>query len=294
MEIIENVLLPVSLWFIMYSMGLSLTLSDFGRVFSNRRALIIGCISMLIILPLIGITISIIAAPTPALAVGFVLLATCPGGMLSNLLTDIAKGDLALSLSLSLVVSILYILLVPFYAHMAITHFMGISETINVPIIESFWRIISITLIPVALGLTTRSYKPTWAIRCKPYIKNIATTILTIAFGFIIYDQIETLRRTLGTIFFMVLTMNIIALAMAYLLCNVSRLLPDERKAVCIEHLIRQEGTAIYIAVTIIGVREMALPMIINTPVALVICIAFVCYLRMSKPRTSEAEKIAA
>ncbi len=287
MEIIEAVLLPVSLWFIMYSMGLSLTLSDFHRVFTNRKALLIGIFSMMFLLPLIGVTIAIIAAPSPALAVGFVLLATCPGGMLSNLMTDIAEGDLALSLSLSIIVSVIYLLVIPFYAYGAVSYFMGANESINVPFIESVGRIISITLVPVSLGVATRSYMKPLAIMLKPYIKNIATFVLVVAFGFIIADQMETLRRTFGTLLVMVVLMNLIAIGLAFSLTKISNLSSSETTAICVEHLIRQEGTAIYIAVTIMTVREMALPMIINTPVALVFCIIFVSLSKLYNKRVA-------
>ena len=281
MDIIGGVLLPGSLWFIMYSMGLSLTVDDFHRVFVSRKALIVGVCSMMLVLPLIGLAIAVLAAPSPTLAVGFVLLATCPGGMLSNLMTDVAEGDLALSLSLSIIVSTAYLLAIPFYAYAAISFFLGADESISVPFLESVVRIVSITLIPVALGVTTRSFKVSWAKLLKPYIKNGATLILVIAFGFIIADQMETLRQTFGTLLVMVVVLNACALLAALSLSKVSRLTQGETKAVCIEHLIRQEGTAIYIAVTIMGVSEMALPMIINTPVALILCIAFVVFTKL-------------
>ena len=118
MPIIDVYLLPGSLWLIMLSMGLSLQIKDIRRVFVNRRALFVGAISMLIVPPIVGISLALFFAPSAALAVGLVLLATCPGGMLSNLMTDIAKGDLALSLSLSILVSAIYVFLVPFYAHL--------------------------------------------------------------------------------------------------------------------------------------------------------------------------------
>ncbi len=98
MSFLGNWVLPGSLVAIMASMGLSLTADDFRQVFRNKRALIFGVCSMLIVPPLIGITLALTVAPTPALAVGFVLLATTPGGMLSYLFTDMANVDLALSM----------------------------------------------------------------------------------------------------------------------------------------------------------------------------------------------------
>lgn len=282
MELIDAVLLPGSLWAIMFSMGLSLTLDDFRRIAANRRALYVGVSSMLIVPPLIGVTLALLFAPTPMLAVGFVLLATCPGGMLSNLMTDLARGDLALSLALTLLISMLYILLVPFYAHFALLHFAGVEEQISVPVIDFIWGVFSITLIPVAAGLLVRSWKPAIAIKAKGTVKIVGTAVLFVAFGFILADQIPVLREHFDSLFGITLGMNLLNLAVALGLCTAFGLIPRERVAIGIEHMIRQEGTAIYIAVTIVGSREMSLPMIMNTPVALILCIIFVLLSRRS------------
>lgn len=287
MDLVGDILLPGSLWFIMFSMGLSLTLQDFRRVAVNRRGLIIGGSSMLVAVPLLGAVIALLFAPTPALAVGFVLLATCPGGMLSNLMTDIAKGDLALSLSLSIGVSFVYIFIISFYTYAATSYFLGLDAIIEVPFLGFMGKIFSITLLPVSLGVIVRRYRPALAIAGKPYVKWIATTVLVIAFLSILVDQLDTLKAAFGPLLFMVVLMNVLALSWAFGYCRVGKLKHNETVAVCIEHLIRQEGTAIYIAVSILGSKEMSLPMIINTPVALVICIAFVVAMRSRQAATN-------
>jgi BASS family bile acid:Na+ symporter len=275
-DFLGDVLLPGSLWLIMFSMGLSLTVADFGRVLSARRALIVGMVSMLVLLPLLGTGIAVAFAPTPVLAVGFVLLATCPGGMLSNLMTDIAGGDLALSLSLTILISFLYIFIVPFYAFGATSWFLGVDGVIEVPLLDSIGQIFSVTLLPVSLGIAVRRYWPSIAIAAKGYVKWGATAILVAAFVAILMDQIETLKASFGPLLFMVALMNVLALALAYTISRLTRVSYPERVAICIEHMIRQEGTAIYIAVSILGSTEMSLPMIINTPVGLALCIVFV------------------
>lgn len=290
MSIIDSILLPGSLWLIMFSMGLSLTIDDFRRIISNRRAFIVGLISMLLIPPLIGTTMSVLFAPTPALTVGFILLATCPGGMLSNLMTDLAKGDLALSLSLSVIVSMVYIVVIPFYAHFALLYFMDVEEQIDIPLIGFIWKIFSITLIPASLGVLARALKPDLAIKAKGIAKTVGTLVLVVAFGFILADQIPVLRQYFNSLFGITLAMNVMTLGAALFLSKVMTLTPRERTAVCIEHMIRQEGTAIYIAVTIVGVREMSLPMIMNTPVALFICILFVLITRGSLAKRAVAQ----
>ena len=282
MPIIDVYLLPGSLWLIMLSMGLSLQIKDIRRVFVNRRALFVGAISMLIVPPIVGISLALFFAPSAALAVGLVLLATCPGGMLSNLMTDIAKGDLALSLSLSILVSAIYVFLVPFYAHFALGHFLGVEQKIQIPLGQFFWKIFSITLLPTTIGVLFRAWKNDWAIRIKSFIKVASTIVLVIAFSFILVDQIPTLKLYFADLLWILLALNGITVLIAWLVTMSQSMSTEERVAIGIEHIIRQEGTAIFIAVTLVGNREISLPMIVNTPVALVLGILFVVFARNS------------
>ena len=269
MALLGNWLLPGSLVAIMVSMGLSLTADDFRQVFRNRRALVFGVCSMLIIPPLIGIGLAVTVAPTAALAVGFVLLATTPGGMLSNLFTDMAKGDLALSMSMTLILSMIYIFVVPFYAHFALLHFMGMEADVQVPLASFFWDIFSITVLPASVGFAVRAWKPDFAIWIKRYLKNAATLVLFSSFGVILYDQIPVLRENLGALFWITVSLNLIMLVVVMTIVRFAGFTRRENVAIGVEHLMRQEGTAIFIAVSIVGNNEMSLPMIMNTPVAL-------------------------
>lgn len=283
MSILGHWVLPGSLIAIMASMGLSLTADDFRQVFRNKRALIFGVCSMLIVPPLIGLTLAVTVAPTPALAVGFILLATTPGGMLSNLFTDMAKGDLALSMSMTLLLSMLYILLVPFYAHFALAHFMGLQADVKVPLGSFFWDIFSITVLPAAAGFTLRALRPGFAIAFKKYLKNIAMVVLFTAFGIILFDQVPVLRENLGALFWITVALNLIMVCVVMTIVRFAGFTRRENIAIGIEHLMRQEGTAIFIAVSIVGNNEMSLPMIMNTPVALCFVLAFVTLARRTE-----------
>ena len=294
MNIIDDVLLPGSLWSIMFSMGLSLTVDDFKRVLVNRRGLLVGTLSMLVIPPIVGILLAVLFAPTPALAVGFVLLATCPGGMLSNLMTDLAKGDLALSISLTLLVSMIYIMIVPFYGYFALLYFMDVSQQIKVPLGSFVGGVIGITLVPSALGLLVRRYKPNLALRLKGHIKLLATIVLVGAFIVILVGQTAVLRENFWVLFWITLGANVLIVTSVLLVTRLTKLNPQERISVCIEHMIRQEGTAIFIAVTLVGSREMSLPMIMNTPVGLAICIVFVLIVRRLQMRSAQSLKAPA
>jgi bile acid:Na+ symporter, BASS family len=289
MSFLGHWVLPGSLIAIMASMGLSLTAEDFRQVFRNKRALIFGVCSMLIVPPAIGLTLALTVAPTPALAVGFVLLATTPGGMLSNLFTDMAKGDLALSMSMTLLLSMIYIFAVPFYAHFALAHFMGLEADVKVPLASFFWDIFSITVLPAAAGFTLRALRPAFAIAFKKYLKNIAMVVLFSAFGLILFDQVPVLRENLGALFWITVALNLVMVCVVMTIVRFAGFARRENIAIGIEHLMRQEGTAIFIAVSIVGNNQMSLPMIMNTPVALCFVLAFVAIARRTA-RVGRAE----
>jgi len=280
MSLPGNWLLPGSLVAIMVSMGLSLTADDFRQVFRNKRALIFGVCSMLVVPPLIGLTLALTVVPTAALAVGFVLLATTPGGMLSNLFTDMAKGDLALSMSMTLILSMIYIFVVPFYAHFALLHFMGLEADVQVPLASFFWDIFSITVLPATVGFAIRAWRPDFAIWFKRYLKNAATIVLFSSFGVILYDQVPVLRENLGALFWITVALNLTMVVVVMTIVRFAGFSRRENVAIGIEHLMRQEGTAIFIAVSIVGNNEMSLPMIMNTPVALCFVLLFVAIAR--------------
>lgn len=289
MAIIGGWLLPGSLVCVMLAMGLSLTAGDFRALVHAPRTLFFGIASMMIVPPLIGLAMAVTVAPTPALAVGFILLAKTPGGMLSNLFTDLARGDLALSMSLTLLLSLIYVLVIPFYAHFAILHFLGLEAEVRIPLGQFIWDIFSITLLPAGAGFALRAWQPGLAQRLKGPIKLAATIVLFTSFGFILVDQVPTLRENLGALFWITVAINALTLAAVLTLCTLARFRRRESVAIGIEHLMRQEGTAIFIAVTIVGNNEMSLPMIMNTPVALVFVLLFVAAARRLAGRPAAA-----
>lgn len=287
MPIVGSFLLPACLWTIMFTMGLSLVSDDFRKIIANSRGFIVGTGSMMFIVPIVGTAIALTFAPTPALAMGFILLATCPGGMLSNLLTDLAKGNLALSVSMSLFVSVVYIFALPFIATFALERVMGEGTAITVPLTSTLTHILTITVFPIAVGMIVRRFRPAFALGAGNRIKMVATIALTVIFGLVVIDEMDTLRAAFGIVLAMVIGMNTCNFLIAIGLSKLARLPRADTVSVAIEHLIRQEATAVYVAVTLLGRNDMSLPMIINTFVGMVACVAFVAFLK--RRRASEA-----
>jgi len=160
--IVDSYLLPCALWLVMFTIGMGLTIGDFATILSGRRAFIIGLLSMLVVVPLCGCALAVLFAPTPALMVGLILLATTPGGILSNLITDIAKGDVAVSVSLTLALSTIYVFTLPIIVHFALVYAFKKAQPIDIPFTSSMADILMVTLIPIATGMLAAYLRPRW------------------------------------------------------------------------------------------------------------------------------------
>jgi BASS family bile acid:Na+ symporter len=141
-------------------------------------------------------------------------------------------------------------------------------------------HILTITLIPVLLGMFFRAFRPRLAVAAAPLVKQAATTLLVVLFGMIIVQQIDTLRHAFGPLLAIVLAMNVVNAVIAQLVASLARVRRAERIAISVEHLIRQEATAIYVAVSLLHRNDMSLPMILNTFVGMAFCVIFVTMMR--------------
>ncbi|MBK7006018.1 MAG: bile acid:sodium symporter [Burkholderiales bacterium] len=133
-DLISSVLLPLILAFIMFSLGLGLTVDDFRRIFTQPRALLVGVVCHFVILPLACFGLLSLWGLTGVFAVGFMVLAACPTGSTSNLLTYLARGDVALALSFTAVASVATIFTLPLIVTWALGHYLGAARAVNVPV----------------------------------------------------------------------------------------------------------------------------------------------------------------
>jgi BASS family bile acid:Na+ symporter len=275
MALADSYLLPGALWLVMFTIGLGLKVGDFAGILSGRRAFILGLISMLVLVPLGGTVLGVLFAPSPELMVGFILLATTPGGILSNLITDIAKGDVALSVSLTLTLSTIYIFTLPFIAHFALLLAFREAQPIDIPFGSSLTHIMAVTLLPIVCGMIAARYAPRWSGLLGPPVKKVATITLVVVFLMITVQQWPVLRASFGSLLAIVVAMNLLSITLAMTISKLGRLTRPETIAVAVEHLIRQEGTAIFVAVTLLHRHDMSLPMIINTFIGMALCMTF-------------------
>ncbi len=182
------------------------------------------------------------------------------------MLTDLLGGSVALSVSLSVFVSLVYVVTLPFIVQVALAAVMGQDSSIRIPFASSCLHIVLVTLFPVTSGMIFRALgAANRRSGSTPRSSTSATLTLVAILLMIMVQQFGTLRRAFGQLMLVVLAMNALNVAWATVMCRVARVGRPEARAVMVEHLIRQEATAIYVAVTLLGRDDMSLPLILNS-----------------------------
>ena len=188
---IIDVFLPLSLIFIMFTLGIGLTLTDFTNLLHNPKAFFIGIVNQMLILPMVAFAIVLLIGITKELAVGIMILASCPGGVTSNIITKLAKGDTALSISYTAVISLLTIITLPIVTILSMKHFMG-AEAPPLNLLSLGLTMFFITAIPVGLGVLVRKKNKQFTDK----FENIATKISTVLFIIIIIGALVSEWQT--------------------------------------------------------------------------------------------------
>ena len=184
---IIDVFLPLSLIFIMFTLGIGLTFKDFTNLLQNPKAFFIGIVNQMVILPIVAFVIILLIGITKELAVGIMILASCPGGVTSNIITKLAKGDTALSISYTAVISLLTIITLPLITILSMKHFMG-TEALSLNLLSLGLTMFFITAIPVGLGVLVRKTNKQFA----DSFESIATKISTLLFTIIIIGALAS------------------------------------------------------------------------------------------------------
>ncbi|MCH6198938.1 bile acid:sodium symporter family protein [Aquiflexum sp. LQ15W] len=261
-SVITAVFLPLALAFIMLGMGLSLTVKDFKNIFIYPKAMILGLTNQLILLPIFGYALIQLFGLTGALAVGVMILAACPGGATSNLISHLSKGDTALSISLTAVSSLVTIVSIPLIVNFAISHF-GEEGSIALPVMETIIQIAGVTVVPVSIGMLLHKKFPKLSQKADRPVR-IASAVF---FALILIAAILKERDNLVEFFIqsgpITLMLNLLTLAVGFFLARVFLLSKRQAITIAIESGIQNGTLGIMIAATLLKNSEMTIPVAI-------------------------------
>jgi len=175
-------ILPASLGLLMFGMGLSLSLHDFERVLVKPRGLIAGLICQMILLPLFAFGIASISGLPPAIKTGIIIIAASPGGATSNLITYLLRGNVALSISMTAVNSVMTLVSVPLIIYLGLQAFMGEGEVIRLPVLNTILNVFLVTVLPTSLGVFTKYRFPIIARKLEKPGRYILPAIYAVIF----------------------------------------------------------------------------------------------------------------
>lgn len=257
---LTTVLLPIALAIIMLGMGLSLLPEDFQRVSKYPKAVSIGLISQLIILPIIGFVIAKVVPMPPAIAVGLMILALCPGGPSSNLITYLAKGDVALSVTLTALSSIITVFTIPTFANLALQHFIGRTAAIALPISSTMLQIFLITLVPIGLGMYLRQIFPELALRLEKVTSRLAIALLAIVIIALIIREWDRLPGFILQVGISCVLLNVFSILAGLYISKLFNLDLAQQICIAIEVGIQNGTFAIAITAGLLNNPDMAVP----------------------------------
>lgn len=179
MDVLISVVLPLGLAFIMFTLGVGLTPADLARVGQRPLAFFIGALNQSILLPLVTFICVLGFGIRAEMAVGFMILAACPGGVTSNVISKLAKGDVALSVSLTAVISLASVVTVPLILGLSMGYFMGDAAP-AIDITKTAVTMFALTVVPVTLGLGARAIAPAAMTRAEPKLSAVATILFAV------------------------------------------------------------------------------------------------------------------
>ena len=234
MGIVTDVVLPIALAFIMLSLGLGLTVGDFARVAKQPRDFLVGAVAQVVLLPVAAFVLVSIWPLAPELALGVMIIAAAPGGVTSNLLTAFGRGDVALSISLTAIVSLLSIVTIPFIVVFSYTQLVG-GDAGDVSIAQTALGVFLIVTLPVLIGLAVRRWAAGFATRVQPNARRISALLFVLVLAAAIYQEHENALEYMGQAGPVTAVLNVVMMALAYLLARFLASGPRQRISISIE-----------------------------------------------------------
>jgi bile acid:Na+ symporter, BASS family len=281
----NNQFLPLVVGAVMLALGLTLTVDDFRRAATVRRPLLVALICQSLVLPALCLLIAEALHLEPNLAVGLMLMAATPGGMLANVVSHLADGDLALNLTLTAINAVLSIFAIPAILAFSLTWFLGEGRFIPLQF-DKFFGVIAMVLIPVAIGIAIRNRFPDFAHRLHKFVRVAAAVLLVLAVvGGIVSGQ-TTLWKDFGVLSAAVALFCAISLSVGYLVSRRMRLGPRQAIAVSLEIGLHNAVVAIGIALSpqLLNNADMALPAAVYGIIGPLIALTFVVAVRRLDP----------
>lgn len=262
--VLTNVLLPIALGIVMLGLGLSLTTADFKRVVVYPKAVFVGLACQMLVLPVVCWAIAVAFQLPPELAVGLMLLSASPGGATANLYSHLARGDVALNVTLTAVNSVLSVFTLPLILELSMRHFLSDAQRIPLQF-DKVLQVFAIVLVPVLIGMVIRGLRPAFALRLGKPVKVFSAVVLVLVVLVIVVVGATDKDRTTDAGAFMqavlpALAFNVASMGIGYFVPIIARVPERQAVAIGMEIGIHNGTLAIALATTLLKSTTMAIP----------------------------------
>jgi len=280
MNIVTDVILPLALAFIMFALGLGLTSADFLRVAKQPRDFFVGVFSQIILLPIIAFLLVKIWQLSPELAIGVMIIAAAPGGVTSNLLTSFAKGDVALSISLTAIISLLCVITIPFIIFTSAKLLNNSNMIQDISLLKISRDMFLIVTVPVILGMLVKKFTPTISLKFEPAAKKISIILFVLVLAGAIAAERENVVSYFVQAGLITLALNVIMMIVAFYVAHLLASGKEQKKCITIECGLQNGTLAIFVATSIFGGGIYVIPAATYSLIMFATSLIFVFFVR--------------
>jgi BASS family bile acid:Na+ symporter len=252
-DVLISIILPAALFFIMLGMGLGLRPENFKKILLEPKAIGLGLSAQLIMLPALCWLVVSFSNLAPAIATGLLILSFCPSGTTSNIYTLLCRGDVALSISLTAIISLITPFTIPILTHYTLMAQLGEASSIQLPIGKTIIQLIIITLVPVGLGMLANHFKADLCRKLEKPFKILSLIFLFIIIAGIVKKNWTTISTHMLSSGLTVLSFNVLALIIGYGLARIARLPTNQATTICFEIGIQNGTTALLVTSTLLN-----------------------------------------
>jgi bile acid:Na+ symporter, BASS family len=261
-SVLIEVGLPLSLMIIMTGMGLTLTVHDFRRVFAYPRAMVVGTLAQIVLMPLLAFALIYTFSLSPMIAVGLVVIAACPGGTTSNVFAYLAHGTLALSITLTVIASVITVFTIPFFTNIALELFteVDVDDPLRLPVLRTIITLAVIVIVPVLIGMAIRANAEGFARRAEGAISLFGVLVLLALIIAIVYQVRADLGGLLAEAGPSAAALNLAGMGLGFLAGTFSRISHRDALTIAIEVGIKNGTLGLMVTLSLLGSEQMAIP----------------------------------
>lgn len=258
-------LIDAVLAFITMSLGLSLSRKDFSNIISFPGSLTIGLVAQMVLLPLLAFALMLFADLSPEVKVGFIIISLCPGGVTSNLVSFMLNGNVALSISLTVVNGIICMFSLPFLVNIGLDFFVNKTMSIELPVLKTIQHIAVVTILPASFGILIRSQLPKIADKIKPVLGYVLPALLLLIFAVKFFAPAEKggIKLTSAELWqqaYWVLLLNVFSMLVGFITGQLFKIDLRDRITIMVEVGLQNTALALLIAGTILKNADMQKP----------------------------------